>query len=508
MKMKRLKKEIAALFAGTLLCFSSVAFAAASLPIEVNESYCLNAGDTIERLAIGNPDIADVTMASSTEVLVVGKASGATTLIVWTSGGGRQEYQVRVGTRDSNLEYILGTEMKLSGVHVQRVDKNIMLSGSVTNQYEHNLALKLAGLYAGKDNVVDMIQMTNPSQINIEAQVIEVNESDAKDLGIKYGNLNSALTLNPDGTTTSASATVSNAGVFNFGQSNINSTTGKYWLFNHFSNINATLQALITNGKARVLSRPNMTTMSGETASMLVGGEIPVPVSDENGKISIDWKKYGIQLDIKPAADQDNNITTIVHAIVSRLDSSNAVTLSSTKVPALAKTEATATVNIPSGMTMAIGGLMNTEDSTTITRIPLLSNIPILGELFKHNSTSRDKHEIIILLTPKVVNETTPALMTEKMQETYNEGRKDDQNRKKVDLNNPQKEEEKPVTKQEGKPKSTPAEKVKSAEPENKVQESSEKAAETEVEKGNQPDDSILGKYLNRNVLPKEKSTK
>ena len=233
-----------------------------------------------------------------------------------------------------------------------------------------------------------------------------------------------------------------------------------------------------------------------------------MPVSDENGKISIDWKKYGIQLDIKPAADQDNNITTIVHAIVSRLDSSNAVTLSSTKVPALAKTEATATVNIPSGMTMAIGGLMNTEDSTTITRIPLLSNIPILGELFKHNSTSRDKREIIILLTPKVVNETTPALMTEKMQETYNEGRKDDQNRKKVDLNNPQKEEEKPVTKQEGKPKSTPAEKVKSAEPENKVQESSEKAAETEVEKGNQPDDSILGKYLNRNVLPKEKSTK
>ena len=89
MKMKRLRKEIAAVFAGTMLCFSSMAFAAASLPIEVNQSYCLNAGDTIVRMAIGNPDIADVTMASATEALVVGKASGATTLIIWTNGGGR-----------------------------------------------------------------------------------------------------------------------------------------------------------------------------------------------------------------------------------------------------------------------------------------------------------------------------------------------------------------------------------------------------------------------------------
>ena len=501
MKMKRLKKEIAALFAGTLLCFSSVAFAAASLPIEVNESYCLNAGDTIERLAIGNPDIADVTMASSTEVLVVGKASGATTLIVWTSGGGRQEYQVRVGTRDSNLEYILGTEMKLSGVHVQRVDKNIMLSGSVSNQYEHNLALKLAGLYAGKDNVVDMIQMTNPSQINIEAQVIEVNESDEKKIGFKYGNLDSSSTT---------STSLGTAGLFNFGQDMTNDHQGKYWVFNHFSNINATLQALITDGKARVLSRPNVTTMSGETANILVGGEIPVPVpsSSNSSSNTIEWKEYGIKLEIKPTVDLDGNITSIVHAMVSRLDYSNAVTTNSISVPAIASREATASVNIPSGMTMAIGGLMNTEDTRTVTRIPLLSNIPILGELFKHNSVSRDKREIIILITPRLVNETTKASMSEKMHDVYNEGRKDDQNRKKVDLNNPQKEEEKPVTKQEGKPKSTPAEKVKSAEPENKVQESSEKAAETEVEKGNQPDDSILGKYLNRNVLPKEKSTK
>lgn len=469
MKMKRLKKEIAALFAGTLLCFSSVAFAAASLPIEVNESYCLNAGDTIERLAIGNPDIADVTMASSTEVLVVGKASGATTLIVWTSGGGRQEYQVRVGTRDSNLEYILGTEMKLSGVHVQRVDKNIMLSGSVSNQYEHNLALKLAGLYAGKDNVVDMIQMTNPSQINIEAQVIEVNESDAKNLGFKYGNITSSSSTNTDGTSTTSSA-LGTAGLFSFGQDSENSHQGRYWLFNHFSNINATLQALITDGKARVLSRPNVTTMSGETANILVGGEIPVPVpsSSNSSSNTIEWKEYGIKLEIKPTVDLDGNITSIVHAMVSRLDYSNAVTTNSISVPAIASREATASVNIPSGMTMAIGGLMNTEDTRTVTRIPLLSNIPILGELFKHNSVSRDKREIIILITPRLVNETTKASMSEKMHDVYNEGRKDDAQQKQVDLNQA---------------------------PEQKTEEI-------------KPDDSVLGKYLNRNVLPKEKSTK
>lgn len=154
--------------------------------------------------------------------------------------------------------------------------------------------------------------------------------------------------------------------------------------------------------------------------------------------------------------------------MVSRLDYSNAVTTNSISVPAIASREATASVNIPSGMTMAIGGLMNTEDTRTVTRIPLLSNIPILGELFKHNSVSRDKREIIILITPRLVNETTKASMSEKMHDVYNEGRKDDAQQKQVDLNQA---------------------------PEQKTEEI-------------KPDDSVLGKYLNRNVLPKEKSTK
>lgn len=526
MKMKRLRKEIAAVFAGTMLCFSSMAFAAASLPIEVNQSYCLNAGDTIVRMAIGNPDIADVTMASATEALVVGKASGATTLIVWTSGGGRQEYQVRVGTKDSNLEYILSAEMNLPNVHVQRVDKNIMLSGSVTNQYEHDLAIKLASLYGSKDSVVDMLQMTNPSQINIEVQVIEVSDRDAKDLGIQYGNLSSSLgtsangstatvTTDADGNTvtnyngvslpTIASSSVADTGVFSFGQDNVNSHESRYWLFNHFSNINAKLTALVTNNKARILSRPNVTTMSGETANILVGGKIPIPVPNTNGTSNtIQWQDYGIKLEIKPVVDKDNNITSSVHASVSDLDYTRTVTTSGASVPGMTTREATSSVNIPSGMTMAIGGLMNTTDVNSITRIPLLSNIPIIGELFKYRTKSRDNREIIILITPRLVNETTNAAMGNRMYETYNEGQEAEKKRHQVDLNKPQNTD----SAAEDKSFKKPAEKTPVSEPEQKVQEQPDQAVKSDASKETQSDDSILGKYLNRNVLPKEKSTK
>ena len=299
-----------------------------------------------------------------------------------------------------------------------------------------------------------------------------------------------------------------------------NDHQGKYWVFNHFSNINATLQALITDGKARVLSRPNVTTMSGETANILVGGEIPVPVPSTNGSSNtFEWKEYGIKLEIKPTADADNNITSIVHAEVSRLDYSNAVTTNSIAVPAIAKREATASVNIPTGMTMAIGGLMNTEDTRTVTRIPLLSNIPILGELFKHNSTSRDKREIIILITPRVVNETTSALMSDKAYNVYKEGRKDDADRKPVDLNQPlpQKTEQKKnednssQAKSVQKPdtgRSTEPALKQSADTVKQSESIAKQAAESDENTENQQDDSILGKYLNRNVLPKEESTK
>ena len=202
--------------------------------------------------------------------------------------------------------------------------------------------------------------------------------------------------------------------------------------------------------------------------------------------------------------DKDNNITSSVHASVSDLDYTRTVTTSGASVQGMTTREATSSVNIPSGMTMAIGGLMNTTDVNSITRIPLLSNIPIIGELFKYRTKSRDNREIIILITPRLVNETTNAAMGNRMYETYNEGQEAEKKRHQVDLNKPQNTD----SAAEDKSFKKPAEKTPVSEPEQKVQEQPDQAVKSDASKETQSDDSILGKYLNRNVLPKEKSTK
>ena len=223
-------------------------------------------------------------------------------------------------------------------------------------------------------------------------------------------------------------------GRFNMGQDFTNGgTNAKFW--NHIANINASLQALVTDGKARILSRPNITTMSGEKASILIGGKIPIPKSDSNGQISIDWTDYGIKLTVEPVVDQDNNVTSKVKAEVSALDYAHQVTTSVGTVPAISTREAEARLNVPSGMTMAIGGLLNMEDGKTITKVPLLGDIPVLGQFFRHTATTHDKRELIILITPKIVNETTPARMSDKFKGLYDEGRTAAEQRQQVDLN-------------------------------------------------------------------------
>ena len=140
----------------------------------------------------------------------------------------------------------------------------------------------------------------------------------------------------------------------------------------------------------------------------------------------MEYKPYGISLNIiNPTVDRQGNIQAKLNAEVSRLDWSNGVTANGYRMPGLSTRSAQTEVTIPSGMTMAIGGLLNSEDTKTITKLPLLGDIPILGELFKYHNDSRQKSEIMILITPRVVNERTPVRMTEKMEETFQESRRD-----------------------------------------------------------------------------------
>lgn len=437
--MNGMKKRIGLLLAAAMLSFGS-ACAAEPVEVSLNESKYMAASD-ITRLAVGNPAIADVQLLSSGDFLLVGKKAGTTSLIVWSDGGRRTEYTVYVAGNDRGMASAIQDAIGYPKVHVQMIEDRVMLRGKVENQYEHDTALKIAGLYTGGDGsgVIDLLEMEHPSQIRLEAQIIEINSDYTKNLGIQYWSQTPGSNSNSDSSTGNSNSgiTVGTAGLFYGGEDFSSNRKHGGWLGSHVANVNVTLQALINEGKARILSRPSITTMSGKAANILIGGRIPIPVSDGNGNVSIDWHEYGMKLNIEPVVDSEDKITSKVHAEVSTLDYSHGVKIDSFSVPGIATREAESEVNVRSGMTMAIGGLINSEDAKIVSKIPLLGDLPIIGRFFRHTSNTRDKREVIILITPTLVADDTPVPMSRRMKESYEEIERTARNRELVETGKP-----------------------------------------------------------------------
>lgn len=441
--MNKQMKRIGLLVTAAVMGVYGQVLAATPLNVSVNGSQYMEAPG-ITRLAVGNPDIADVKLLSGNDFLVVGKKAGSTSLIIW-SNGQREEYSVYVSGDDEGTERAIQKAIGYPGVKVQMMNGKVLLRGKVKNQYEHDTAVKIAQFYMGsgggnndaKDtkgtitdsNVIDLLDMTAPSQIRLEAQLIEINTDDEKNLGIQY--------WSPTLGNSSSGVTAGSSGLVYAGEDFSHPRGSFGWIGSHLSTIDASLQALVTNGKARILSRPSITTMSGKTANILIGGRIPIPTSAGDGEISIDWREYGIRLNIEPVVDAENKITSKVHAEVSTLDYGHGVKENDFTIPALASREADAVINVRSGMTMAIGGLLNSEDGKTITKIPLLGDIPIIGQFFRHTTKTRDNRELVILITPTLVSDETPVSMSQRMKGSYEDNERYLRNAERVNVNTP-----------------------------------------------------------------------
>lgn len=461
--MNKNLKKIGLLVTAAMIGAAGNVFAADILNVTVNGSrYMEDSG--ITRLAVGNPDIADIRLLSNNDYLVVGKKAGSTSLLVW-SNNGRQEYNVYVSGDDEGTEKAIQKAIGYPGVKVQMMNGKVLLRGKVKNQYEHDSAVKVAQLYLGSgggnassatangegqgaatdSNIIDLLDMTNPSQVRLEAQIIEINTSAERNLGIQYwsptigsGSGSGSSSGSDSGSGSSGDdLTRGSSGLFYAGEKFYNRRGSFGWLGSHFSSINASLQALVTEGKARILSRPSITTMSGQKANILIGGRIPIPTSAGDGQIAIDWREYGIRLNIEPVVDAENKITSKVHAEVSTLDYGHSVTENDFSIPAIASREADAVINVRSGMTMAIGGLLNSQDGKTVTKIPLLGDIPIIGQFFRHTQKTRDNRELLILITPTLVSDETPVSMSQRMKGSYEDNERYLRNAERVNVNTP-----------------------------------------------------------------------
>lgn len=442
---------------------------------------------TVTRIAVGNPDIASVVQlpGSASEFLVVTKdKAGSTALFVWTGDGVRHEYLVIVSPEDPGQAMLIEQAIGLPNVHVRMVGERVLLTGTVENQYERNYALQTVRLFVdggtessllvgsgfdmsldtaaatdtgrsedleasqsqSKGAIIDLLQILHPTQIRLEAQIIEINSDDAKNLGIQYGQAGSGgvftfgedhdrtvtidqyITYDSDGNPNVVTVE-SGSNVTPFHNNPLK------WISQRFGPINATIHALVSKGKARVLSRPSVATLSGEQATIQIGGKIPYISYDNNSTIPrVQFENYGIILQVKPVVDAQGRINSVIHAEVSNI-SGQAVN----GQPIIATRSADSVINLRSGLPIVIGGLMDSSESKNVSKIPLLGDIPILGEFFKHTSRTRDKRELIIVVTPYIVNteELSQTQMTEQMREWYDQQRQEGENRENYDFNNP-----------------------------------------------------------------------
>lgn len=397
----------------------------------MNQSYHLSPDDedlTIVRVAVTNPEIADVRVINNTSLNIVGYKGGSTSFTVWYSDESMVDYNITVSLADSGFAELIKKVMNIPGVEVEKIADRVLLRGTVGNQYQNNQAQKIAEMFADKDHVINLLKVDKPVQINLAALVIDISSKNAKDIGFFYGN--SSIDTSANGTVSVSDITFGTAGTF-YGGQNYHHISGKVG-----APVDVMLQALVSQGKAEILSRPNITTLSGEQANILIGGEIPVPTT-KDGEISIEWREYGIKLNIEPTSDDAENITAKVQAEISTLDYAHQISTSAGTIPGLTSRKAGTSVSLKSGSALAIGGLLNSEDAKTVTKIPLLGDIPIIGQFFRHSSTSKEKREMMILLIPSIVDESTPVAATERMAGTLNRSKLEQEAMPKVQVNAP-----------------------------------------------------------------------
>lgn len=359
---------------------------------------------------IANPDIADVQVKSPLLIYLNAKAPGETVLYaVDAEDRVLLNAPVRVEHDLSRLRQSLHAVIPGENVTVSSVDNRLLLSGNVATagdaEKAHALARNLA--VETKGSVINELSVATPNQVNLRVKVAEVNRSVLKALGFNLAK---------------TSGTVQFATQNPFTNSNIiNTNTFNFLIGGHNGQFLATLDALAQEGLLTTLAEPNLTTTNGQTASFLAGGEFPVPVAGAAATaggvatITVEFKKFGVSLDFTPTIIDANHVSLHVRPEVSELSTTGQVSVpitgsSTVTIPALTVRRADTTVELGSGESFALAGLLQNTSQQNVSKIPGLGDLPILGQLFRSDLFQRNETELVIIVTPYLVRPTETAL--------------------------------------------------------------------------------------------------
>lgn len=346
----------------------------------------------VMRVSIGHPEIANAQATGPDEILLTGLKAGVTDLRVWTDLGKQTRYLLRVVDNSwvQMLEIANIVLADVEGVNAREENGIVFIEGRVLREQDlaviEDMRKKLSKEASDGTVVFNIIKPTVSLQamVMMDVQVVEVRRSDLKDMGVRWN------------TEDFSGPSYALTGAFrNFMDFDKESSS-----FGIASNVSSTIELLQEEGIARVLAQPKLVTRSGSKAEFLAGGEIPIPVRDNDGGLSVTFKQVGVILKMQPITDPDGFIATQIEVEVSAVDASVQVQ----DIPGFTTRRTKMEMNVQNGQTMVISGMLQAEDSKALSKVPGLSAIPVLGELFKSRNFVERTTELVVFVTPYLVD--------------------------------------------------------------------------------------------------------
>jgi pilus assembly protein CpaC len=372
--------------------------------LETGKGTLLRLDRAASTVFVADPAIADVQVKSPTLIYVTAKAAGETVIYaVDAHNNVLLNSPVRVTPALSQLRRAIAALVPGQPVRVSSLGNHLVLSGVVASAGEadklRSLALQLDPKQT-KGFVIDHLQVATPDQVNLRVRIAEVDRNVLKEFGINWRKIGTTLSF---ATTLPTAATSAAPNAIVFGRLGGDA-------------VNAELDALAQEGFVTDLAEPNLTAMSGQTASFLAGGEFPVPVVQSSGAtpagtgtvvtgptVTIEFKQFGVSLAFTPTIIDATHLNLKVRPEVSELSTQGEVTLDGFTIPALTVTRADTTVELGSGESFALAGLMQNTATQTISKVPALGDLPILGALFRSNQFQHNESELVVIVTPYLV---------------------------------------------------------------------------------------------------------
>ena len=357
-----------------------------TLVVAMNRAVVVESDTVFAELSIANPGIADISTLSDRSIYVLGKTPGRTTLtLLGPNGALIANIEVHVAPDVAEFRERLRQILPNEPIEVRTANDGIVLSGTVSSIERLDAAMQLAERYA-PERVSNLMSVGGTHQVMLRVRFSEVQRNVAQELGASM----SAGRSIPTG-----------RGVFHAG----NGGSLGFGFGIGAVQFQVLLEALETNGLARTLSEPSLTSLSGQEASFLAGGEYPVPVPSDNG-IGIEYREFGVRLNFTPRVLDGDVINLMLNAEVSSLDDSAGVAIGGVSVPGLRTRQTSTTVELRDGESFAIAGLLQDDFRGSTRQVPWLGDIPILGALFRSSEYQRDQSELVIFITAHLVSPT------------------------------------------------------------------------------------------------------